>query len=263
MHIAGVSPSPTSVGRRRPEDLLQLAGHPLRWHLLSELARSDRTVHELTELVGEAQNLVSYHLRKLREAGLVTSRRSSADGRDAYYSTDLTRFGDLLSSTAAALHPGLRFTVDRTSDVAPDRVRVLFLCTGNSARSQIAEALIRERSGGAVDACSAGSHPKPLHPNAIRVLRDVLEVDPEAHVPKRVDDLAGERFDWVITLCDKVREVCPELHGDPQTIHWSIADPSALTDDDAGWTAFQDLTAELETRIGFLLAVVTSPPPAA
>jgi DNA-binding transcriptional ArsR family regulator len=93
-----------------PPEFLQLAGHPLRWQLLRELARSDRTVHELTGLVSEAQNLVSYHLGKLRDAGLVSTRRSSADGRDAYYTVDLTRIGELLSATAGALHPGLYLT---------------------------------------------------------------------------------------------------------------------------------------------------------
>ena len=77
-----------------PPEFLQLAGHPLRWRLLSELARSDRMVHELTGLVGEPQNLVSYHLGKLRDARLVSARRSSADRRDAYYTVDLTRVGN-------------------------------------------------------------------------------------------------------------------------------------------------------------------------
>ena len=93
-----------------PPEFLQLAGHPLRWRLLGELARSDRMVHELTGLVGEPQNLVSYHLGKLRDARLVSARRSSADRRDAYYTVDLTRVGDLLSATGGALHPGLRLT---------------------------------------------------------------------------------------------------------------------------------------------------------
>src|SRR3954469_7188342 len=114
-------------------EFLQVAGHPLRWRLLGELARSDRTVHELTGLVGEAQNLVSYHLAKLRDAGLVATRRSSADGRDAYYTADLTRVGELLSTTAGALHPGLVAAPTPTDVPVPDRARVLFLCTGNSA----------------------------------------------------------------------------------------------------------------------------------
>ena len=72
-----------------PPAFLRLAGHPVRWRLLRELARSDRTVHELTGLVDQPQNLVSYHLGKLRDAGLVSARRSSADRRDAYYTVDL------------------------------------------------------------------------------------------------------------------------------------------------------------------------------
>lgn len=249
-----------------PPEFLQLAGHPLRWKLLSELARSDRTVHELTTLVGEAQNLVSYHLGKLRDGGLVSMRRSSADGRDAYYTIDLTRIGDLLSSTASALHSGLRVgEPDKPLGPAARRepVRVLFLCTGNSARSQMAEALIRERSGGAVEAYSAGSHPKPLHPNAVRVMREVHGIDLAGRESKHFSTFADQHFDWVISLCDKVREVCPEFPGDPETIHWSIADPAAgEVDPDHSYPAFEQLATELDTRIAFLLAVLTDRAPA-
>ena len=246
-----------------PPEFLQLAGHPLRWRLLGELTTSDRTVHELTGLVGEAQNLVSYHLGKLRDAGLVATRRSSADGRDAYYTVDLTRIGELLAATAAALHPGLRCTPPSDGGNGPGTVTVLFLCTGNSARSQMAEALTRERSGGAIKAYSAGSHPKPLHPNAVRVMRDEHGVDLARHASKHLNVFADQHIDWVISLCDRVREVCPEFPGDPETIHWSIPDPAADgADDEASYPAFQQIAAELETRIGFLLAVLTDGTPA-
>lgn len=258
MHPSEVPPSPSATSIAPPE-FLQLAGHPLRWRLLGELSRSDRTVQELTAEVGEAQNLVSYHLRKLRDAGLVSSRRSSFDGRDAYYAADLTRFGELLSATASALHPGLGSANPPDVDEAQSPVRVLFLCTGNSARSQIAEAIVRQRSGGAVEVHSAGSHPKPMHPNAVRVLRDELGVDPAGYEPKHLDLFTGERFDWIISLCDKVREVCPEFPGSPRTVHWSIADPSAVTGARESWAAFRALAAELDTRATFLLAHVASP----
>src|SRR2546430_17171600 len=90
---------------------LQVLADPHRWAIVRHLARSDRRVGELTQLVGEPQNLVSYHLRELRDAGLVSSRRSSFDGRDAYYRVDLARCRDLLCAAVAALQPGLRLTM--------------------------------------------------------------------------------------------------------------------------------------------------------
>ena len=243
-----------------PPWFLQLAGHPLRWRLLGELARSDRMVHELTGLVGQPQSLVSYHLGKLRDARLVSARRSSADRRDAYYTVDLPRLGAMLSATGGALHPGLRLVPRSPSDARSGAVtaRVLFLCTGNSARSQMAEALARVRSGGLLEAHSAGSHPKPLHPNAGRVMRDEHGVDLAGQRSKHLSVFAQQRFDKVISLCDRVREVCPEFPGGPETAHWSIADPAAGhadADEEASYAAFQQTADELETRIGFLLAV--------
>ena len=213
-------------------------------------------VQELTGLVGEPQNLVSYHLGKLREAGLVSARRSSADRRDAYYSVDLARISGLFSATGGSLHPGLRLEPPPARDVRPGRaVRVLFLCTGNSGRSQMAEALVRARSGSAVEAYSAGSQPKPLHPHAVRVMREEHGLDLTSHVPKHLDVFAGQRFDWVISLCDRVREVCPDFPGHPETVHWSIPNPA---DGEASYSQFEQTAAELVTRIGFLLAALTA-----
>jgi len=246
-----------------PPEFLQLAGHPLRWRLLAELARSDRMVHELTGLVGEPQNLVSYHLGKLRDGRLVSARRSSADRRDAYYTVDLARIAGLLSATGGALHPGLRLTPPSPDAAGPRAVRVLFLCTGNSARSLMAEALAIARSGGAIEAYSAGSHPKPMHPHALRVMRDEYGLDLTAQASKHLDVFVDQRFDWVISLCDRVREVCPQFPGHPETIHWSIANPAADdADDDATYPLFQQTAAELATRIGFLLAALSDRAPA-
>jgi ArsR family transcriptional regulator, arsenate/arsenite/antimonite-responsive transcriptional repressor / arsenate reductase (thioredoxin) len=240
-----------------PPEFLQLAGHPLRWRLIGELARSDRIVHELTALVGESQSLVSYHLGKLLDGRLVSARRSSADRRDTYYGLDLERFGGLLSATGAALHPGLRLTEPERHDVTMDPVRVLFLCTGNSARSQMAEALARAGSSGAIEACSAGSHPAPLHPNAVRVMREEHGLDLTGCKSKHLDLFAGRHFDWVISLCDKVREVCPEFPGRPETTHWSIANPATGEADAATYRLFQQTAAELATRIRFLMAALS------
>lgn len=215
-------------------------------------------VSELTGLVGQPQNLVSYHLAKLREGGLVSARRSSADRRDAYYSADLARIAGLFSGTGGALHPGLRLTRPSSDVRLGSPVSVLFLCTGNSARSQMAEALLRARSGGAIEAHSAGSEPKPLHRNAVRVMREEHGLDLSSHASKHLDALGARRFDWVISLCDRVREVCPEFPGHPEVIHWSIPNPvTGDADDDATYPLFQQTAAELATRVEFLLAAVT------
>lgn len=237
-------------------DVLRLVAHPIRWRVLRELARSDRAVRELTELVGEPQNLVSYHLRQLREHELVNARRSTADGRDSYYAVDLGRCGELLSGSLAALHPGLAPThADRPARRrrAP---RVLFMCTGNGTRSQIAEALLRTMTDGAIDVVSAGSHPKPVHPNAVRVL-SARGIDITGARSKHLDRFMRRRFDVVVTLCDRVREVCPEFPGSPDAVHWSIPDPGLEGEtDDETYPAFERTVDELEARIGFLIASI-------
>jgi protein-tyrosine-phosphatase len=129
---------------------------------------------------------------------------------------------------------------------------VLFLCTGNSARSQMAEALLRELSGDAAEAASAGSDPKPLHPQAVRAMRG-RGLDIAGRPTKHLGAFAGERFDYVVTLCDRVREVCPEFPG-AALVHWSIPDPAAEGDE----AAFERTAAELELRIRFLLHTIES-----
>jgi protein-tyrosine-phosphatase/DNA-binding transcriptional ArsR family regulator len=248
-----------------PPAFLELAGNPLRWRLLSELARSDLRVGELTTLVGQPQNTVSYHLGRLRAGGLVSMRRSSADQRDSYYHLDLTRCGQQLAATGAALHPGLATPLATATTLAPagrrrraGRARVLFACTGNSARSQIAEALLTHATGEWAEAVSAGSHPKDLHPNTARVLRD-YGIDLAGRRGKHLDEFTGHRFDYVVTLCDKVREVCPEFPGGPEPIHWSIPDPAAEGPGQASYPAFRQVAADIRTRVGFLTHRITAP----
>ncbi len=250
------------AGASQPPEILGLLSDPLRWQLVVELGHGDRRVGELVDLVGKPQNLVSYHLGELRRAGLVTSRRSSADGRDVYYRADLFRCRDLLGRTGPSLHPALSLAPTPPDDVAPRgaRPRLLFLCTGNSARSQIAEAIVEHRSGGAVEARSAGSHPKALHPNAVRVLAE-RGIDISGRPTKPLTRFARNRFDRVITLCDKVREICPEFPGQPIAAHWSIADPATSGDsDDATYPAFEAVADEIEDRVALLLADLRTPP---
>src|SRR5688500_6623603 len=101
-----------ALDARRSEEsapaFLRLAADPIRWRLLIELGQSDRRVRELCRLLDEPQNLVSYHLGRLRAEGVVSSRRSAADGRDSYYVLDLARCGELLAASGGTMHPGLR-----------------------------------------------------------------------------------------------------------------------------------------------------------
>ncbi len=250
----------------QPPVFLRLAGNPLRWRLLRELARSDQRVHELTALVGEAQNAVSYHLGRLRAGGLVSMHRSSADRRDAYYRVELARCGQLLAATADALQPGLLPASLPPAPRAGQRrsgtpVRVLFLCTGNSSRSQIAEALFQQAAGDRARVVSAGSHPKDLHPDAVRVMRE-YGIDLSGRRSKHLSEFSAQRFDYVITLCDRVREICPEFPGGPEPIHWSIPDPGAAGSGPASYPAFQRTAADLHARIGFLIQRIVLEDPA-
>jgi len=244
------------VEATQPPEILGLLSDPLRWQVVVELGRSDRRVGELVQLVGKPQNLVSYHLAELRQAGILRARRSSADGRDVYYCADLFRCRDLLNEAGRSLHPGLSLASTQPAVAARRRARprVLFLCTGNSARSQIAEAVIGHRSAGTVEARSAGSHPKPLHPNAVRVMAE-RGIDISGRPTKSLTRFTRTRFDRVITLCDKVREICPEFPGSPIAAHWSIADPAAAGDsDEMTYPAFEHVADEIDDRVALLLA---------
>lgn len=225
-----------------PPAFVRLAGHPLRWRLLTALAASDLRVRELVAAVGQPQNLVSYHLRSLREAGLVAATRSTFDGRDTYYHLDLDRCGDALAAAGAAIHPAL--AGPRPGN--PTGITVLFVCTGNSARSPMAEALLRQRTGGRVRVASAGTRPKPaFHPDAVRVLRETFGID-LAGRPRHLDTV-GERFDRVITLCDKAREVVEH----PGLVHWSVPDPAVHH-------RFHDTATDIDARVRQLVPALTT-----
>jgi len=107
-----------------------------------------------------------------------------------------------------------------------DKRRVLILCTGNSARSQMAEGLLRHMGNERFEVWSAGTHPSHLNPLAVRAMRE-LGVDISAHRSKSVDEFHGQEFDYVITVCDQAKENFPVFPGRTERIHWSFDDPAA------------------------------------
>lgn len=234
-----------------------LLASELRWLLVTALARSDRQVHELVQLAGQPINLVSYHLRKLRSAQLVTERRSSADARDVYYSLDLDRLRDLYSAAGDALHPGLVVADGRDRDTLPAQnpVRVLFLCTHNSARSQMAEAVMRQLGGEGIEVFSAGSEPSAVHPDAVAVMGQ-LGIDISQASSKHLDQYRDQHFHYIITVCDRVRETCPVFPDDPKRIHWSFPDPALIEEPLTRRREFGQIAMQLRTRIRYLLTLI-------
>ena len=210
-------------------------------------------MQELAALVNRPMNLVSYHLRLLREAGLVAEHRSSADGRDVYCSLDLDELARRYHLGGARLHPRLAHASAAPAAITTP-TRVLFLCTHNSARSQMAEGLLRARAGDRpLTVASAGTHPAAVDPDAVAALAD-LGIDITAQRAKHLDALQGPPYDQVITVCDRAREECPVLPGDPVTRHWSIADPVAFAGPPAARRAvFAAAAQELARRVDHLL----------
>ena len=107
------------------------------------------------------------------------------------------------------------------------KMRVLFLCTGNSARSQIAEGLLRHMAGDQFDVFSAGTHPKGLHPRSVEVMKE-LGIDITSHRSKHVEEFARQDFDYVLTVCDNAKESCPVFLGKAAQLHHSFNDPAAV-----------------------------------
>lgn len=134
--------------------------------------------------------------------------------------------------------------------------RVLFLCTHNSARSQMAEGILRHLGGDRVEVHSAGTVATRVHPLAIAAMAE-KGIEISGQRSKHIDELAGQAFDYVVTVCDNARESCPLFLRAPEQIHWSIADPSAVEGDEATRAhAFRVASDELMTRIRDFLLII-------
>lgn len=145
--------------------------------------------------------------------------------------------------------------VDSTRRTARRR-RVLFLCTHNSARSQMAEGLLRHLGEGKVEAYSAGTEVTRVHPLAILAMAN-LGIDISRQWSKHMDEYAGQTFDYVVTVCDHAAESCPYFPGDPERLHWSLPDPSAVEgDEETKLRAFVMTADQLAVRIRQLLASI-------
>jgi arsenate reductase len=105
-----------------------------------------------------------------------------------------------------------------------NKIKVIFICTGNSCRSQMAEGLLRAIAADRFKVYSAGSHPSRVHPIAVKVMKE-LDIDISHHTSDPIDKYFGEEIDFVITLCDNAKQFCPTFPGNAKKIHWSVDDP--------------------------------------
>ncbi|MBC8163808.1 MAG: protein tyrosine phosphatase [Roseiflexaceae bacterium] len=238
-----------------PLATITLLANGLRWNILKTLAQSDMPLGALSDALGFPPDVLRAALVPLREAGLILERQSDTGADEIFLRTDLQRLRDLYMTAGADMHPAV---VDATIDLEPpseQRPRILFLCTRNSARSQIAEALLRTLSKGTIDVMSAGAQPGDVHPMTKQVLAPYTDV--EQLRAKPVSTFTGQAFDYVITVCDKAREVCPTFPGATQMLHWSTPDPVAVEGTIATkQRAFNATITELTNRIRYLLIFI-------
>jgi arsenate reductase len=175
------------------------------------------------------------------EAVVAAQREAIVRHREALVRLEL-ELSDLETTIAAAGPP-------RGLGRQASPISVLFVCNGNSARSQIAEALLARFGGSDFEAMSAGTHPKALHPLAVRILAEV-GIDWSAAGAKPVERFLDRRLDYVITLSDSAREACPELPGPHGSLHWHLDDPAAVDgSEEVRLEAFRATRAELSIRL--------------
>lgn len=229
---------------------LKLLADDTRWRLVAALRYGDLQVGELVQRLGLSQNLVSYHLGLLRQAGLVQVHRSDADARVSYYSLDRTALEAIYARIGVALNvagsaPALNIAGSPT---------VVFLCTANSARSQIAEGWLRYLSDGQAITYSAGTHPQSLHPLAALAMREVgIEIGHQQAKP--VSELLATRPDVIVTVCDIAREEYSPWATPARQLHWSIADPLKT----ASIANFRSVRDALRVRVEGLLGLLNAP----
>lgn len=208
---------------------MKAQGEPQRLQIFMMLFAGECCDCDIEAAVCLLQNPASHHLRSLRKAGLEEAQRRPLDV--------------LLRQQNTAM-PNQETT---------RKQRVLILCTANSARSQMAEGVLRRLSGDRYDVFSAGSRATFVNPFAIQAM-DEIGVDLRNHTSKTYDQFLGQPFDAVITVCDNAAEACPFLPGQYRRIHWSFPDPAAVEGDEAKLQAFRDVRDGLIERFKAFIA---------
>ena len=163
--------------------------------------------------------------------------------------SDLDRLDAELTDLELTIAAAGRARENRKDEKMTEPIRVLFVCTGNSARSQIAEALLADFGGGDFAAFSAGVDPHGINPFTVRALREI-GIDWSGARSKSVTEFLGRPFDYVVTVCDRARQTCPVFPGNHNTLHWGLEDPAEVEGtDEQKLEAFRRTRTEVATRL--------------
>jgi arsenate reductase len=242
--------------------ITQALSEESRLRIVKSLDGSTLCLCHFTEILGLAPSTISKHLHALVEAGLITSwqegkwrfyRWADAEG-SACTKRALEWLRESLSDDPLAIDDAARRAVALQKCPAPvphrEKKRVLFLCTGNSCRSQMAEGLLRERANDRFEVFSAGLDPREI-PDLTYKVMDEIGVNIRAQRAKNVMEFLGrEHFHYLITVCANAEERCPVFPGVSQRLYWPVQDP-ARTDDTGGtrMSVFRGVRDELDRRI--------------
>jgi len=179
-------------------------------------------------------------------APMVAAQRAAIEGQRA----DLDRLDSELTDLELTIQAaGRARRISKETDMSADPIRVLFVCTGNSARSQIAEALLKDFGASDFAVFSAGTEPKGVNPYTVRALGEI-GIDWSGAGAKSVTGFVGQPFDYVITVCDRARQTCPVFPGQHNSLHWGLDDPAEVDGTDAQkLEAFRRTRTEVATRL--------------
>lgn len=245
---------------------MKLLGNPVRWRLLQELARSDRRVQELADLLAQPQNLVSYHLGLLRVGQVISERRGARDGRDVYYSLDLDHLQLMIERAAADIHPALSAPrvedlTDRRRPNALSSCRVIFVSLENPEWSGIAAVLtnelsrgtLRRLSHGAIDAFSAARERSTMCPAAVHALED-LGLTVSSPEVKAIEDYWAVTMDYIVTFSEAGPSSLRTIGGHPEVLRWSA--PRVGSEGSPVPERYRQLALQIAGRVRQLLALV-------
>jgi len=212
------------------EELLRIfkaLGDPVRLRIVNMLSCEELCACRLLEGLSIVQSTLSHHMKILTDCGIVTARKESTWMYYGVNNDSIAKLHGLIDEIAKKQNDCICYDKNNMEDKMSEKLKVLFLCTGNSCRSQMAEGWAKHLKSDSIDAFSAGTDTHGLNPNAVKVMKEA-GVDISAHKSKNVKELMNINFDYVVTVCGHANENCPFFPGKAKIIHVGFDDPPQL-----------------------------------